>query len=235
MKYLFSIILIGAIYILPAFAQGTADLTTEEWREFLSGDVVRTKTAVRTKGSPYLGPDWSKGHVLLNKRAKSETLFLRYNMEKNEVEFLRDEKIYVMDSKKISGFTILTRDGQINFRNNFNIKSDEINKTTLLRVVYGGPTKLLAHHSASLKEDLAAYGMASQLNEYVRGVDYYILSGTDHTFHEVALKRTAIIKLFNDKKTEVDEYARNKGLNFEEEPDLVKIISHYDQLVSGSE
>lgn len=218
----------------PAYSQEDTDITTTELLEYLSDSgVVRTRTSRAVKGSPYFNTDWLKGHVMINEKATTETIYLRYNMENNTVEFTRDNKIYALSPNKIDGFIIYTQTQDIIFRNGFQTNDDDIKPSTLVRVVYDGNIKLLAHHTSSLKKNLATYGSATKRDEYVSDTDFYLVN-SDGTFNEIRLRRRDILRTLSDKEDELKEFARANNLDYDEEPELIKILAHYDRITGNA-
>ncbi len=186
------------------------------------------------KGDPYFNNDWLKGRVQITDNATSEELLLRLNIAENVLEFTRGEKVYLMNSGKIKGFTFLAQPENIVFRNGFKSEDHDITPSTLLRVLYNGNTKMVAHHSSSLKENLPTYGSANIKDEYVDDTDYYIIDSSGK-FHDVKLKKRHILRaLDKDFRDRVEDFADQQNLDFGEEQNLDEILAHYDQLKSGS-
>lgn len=236
MRFIASItVFILFVGLSSVYAQGNT-VTSEELSEFgrqLDRGVVRVVKSKRVKGSPYLNDEWLKGYVKVTDKANTEMLRLRFNTETNTLEFLRNETVYALDSRKIKGFVIPGHPEDLVFRNGFNPDDDDINRSTFLRIISDGKTKFVCHHKTSLKEDLSTYGMASQVDEYVSTTDYYLIT-PNNKFHDIRLKRKDIIRVFSDEEDKVREYVRANNLDYGEENDVKRIVSFYNSLKSGS-
>jgi len=236
MRYLTSItVIILFVGISDIHAQGNT-VTTEELSEFgrqLDRGVVRLVKSKRVKGSPYLNDEWLKGYVMVTDKANTEMLRLRFNTETNTLEFLRNETVYALDSRKIKGFVIPGHPSDLVFKNGFNTEDDDINRSTFLRIISDGKTKFVCHHETSLKEDLSTYGMASQIDEYVSTTDYYVIT-PDGKLHDIKLKRKDIVRTLSDEEDKVKEFVRANNLDYGEEDDVKRIVSFYNNLKAGS-
>lgn len=191
--------------------------------------VIGKRQVTETTGSAYLNTKFLKGHIFLNENTTSQPVFLRYNTQKNNIEFLRNKEVLVTDANKISGFEIYTNQENITFRNGFSTDIDEIKKATFLRIIYNGNVKLLAHHSSYLQKDLASYNTAVQKNKYRKVLTYYFV-GKDGNFQEFELNKNDVISFMSDKSKKIKKYARENGLDFKSERDVASIIKYYDKL-----
>lgn len=202
--------------------------------ESLSSNFIISKQSRDIKGDPYLNPDFTSGNIILRDNVKTDTLPLRFNTEKNIVEFMKDKNYYGVQRNKINGFTLFGNPSDITFKNGFKSDDNDISRTTLLRVIYDGYVKLLAHHKTELKENIASYGSANQKDEYVDNVNFYIVEASG-AFSEVKLKRKDIVgALGKDLRNKLSNYADENNLNFDREADLVQILKYHDKLTSNA-
>lgn len=214
----------------------TNTITTEELREFgrqLETGAARIVKSKRVKGTPYLNDEWLKGYVLITDKSKTETLRIRFNVETNTLEFLRNETVYVLDSNKIKGFVIPGLPQDLVFKNGFTSENNDIKHSTFLRVIIDGEIKFLCHHKTILREDISTYGMASQVDEYVPDTDYYLVTDNGK-LHEIRLKRKDVLRVLDDKEDKIREFVRANNLDYGEEDDVKRIVSFYNSLKSGS-
>lgn len=220
------------IFICPQLASSQSkDITREEISEFGSfSGMVTTKNATEVTGSPYLTEKFLKGQILINKRTPTKTLYLRFNIHKNQVEFLRNGEIMVTDPKKIYGFRVIPKQGDpILFQKGFQIDDENVTKNSMLRVVRDGKVKFLAHHTSILNEDLASYGTATKKNKYQSFVDYFINTGNG-TFEKTKISKKSILEILSDQKEKLVQFAAAEDLTFENEQDLIKILDEYEKL-----
>lgn len=207
------------------------DIEREDLEELGTSEVMRTKQATETQGTPYLNPTFLKGEAIIKGGATTQALYLRLNTEENTVEILRNDEIQMLDKSKIEGFRIFTNEDDVLFKKGFKSDEHDIKRSTLLRVMYDGITKFVAHHSTSLKEDLPSYGSATQKNKYVSFMNYYIVT-PDGTFHEIELNKDDILNVLSDQKQELEQIAEKNDLSFSDETDVEKLVAEYDQLTN---
>ena len=198
--------------------------------ESLSSDNMFSFQSRDVKGDPYLNPEFTRGKIQVNKNVETGEKLLRFNTEQNILEFKEGSGFYGIDPHKIDGFVLMGEPNNLVFKNGFKSDDHDINKSTLLRVLYEGDTKLMAHHTTSLKENLASYGSAQQKDEYVDNVKYYIMDASGN-FTEIKLKKGDVMDaLDNSMEDQLEKYADSNNLSFEDENDLVTILTRYDSL-----
>lgn len=231
MKKLLTII---AGLLLFATSQGFAQddqITAEELRQYIGEKgVYRTRTSKRVKGTPYLNKDFKMGYIMLTEKSRSEDLPLRLNTYDQEIEFARGEEVFAIPPNRVKGFVIYNEFGNVVFKNGFRSEEHDVNGSTLLRVIHDGQTKLLAHHVTNLQEDMASYGMASQLDEYIDDRHYYLVK-PDGTWEEIRLRKRDILRSLEDYKDQIEEFAKRNSLDFGEEPEVATMLKHYDSLI----
>lgn len=199
-----------------------------------SGDYYLNSQSRDVKGDPYFNKDWLKGKVQITDKAVTEELLIRLNIADNILEFTRGEKVYLMNSGKIKGFTFFAQPENIVFKNGFKSEDHDIKPATFVRVMYSGDVKMIAHHSSSLKKNLPTYGSANIKDEYVDDTEYFIIDESGN-YHDVKLKKRHILRtLEKNLRDQVEDFADQQNLDFGEEQDLDEILAHYDQLKSGS-
>lgn len=207
------------------------DVERQDLQDLGNSNVMRTKQATKTIGDPYLNPAFLKGEAIVSGGTPTQAMYLRFNTETNTVEVLRNEEIQVLDTDKIEGFRIYTEEEDVLFKNGFNTDIDDINRQTFLRVLYDGIHKFVAHHSASLKEDLPTYSSATQKNKYVSFLNYYIVT-PDGTFNKTKLNKDDILNILSDKSQQIENFATTNDLSFDNEDDIEEIIREYDSITS---
>lgn len=193
---------------------------------------IITLNATKYIGTPYFNK-WQQGYVIIKGNKKSRPVMLRYNMWKNNVQFIKNKKIYIIPAKKMLGFVLKTNHGKLIFKNGFQTDKDDINQNTLLQVIYNGNVKLLAQHTSSLLRNISTYGTAVTKNKFDNDTHYY-LQTSDKTFHKVKLNKDDILKALPNSNKKIVDYANNNNLSFDNKADLKKILSHYDRIGPNS-
>lgn len=227
-------ILLDSFFILlflatTAFAQGN-QITRQQLQDMtkVSGSLM-TKSATETIGTPYLSDDFIQGHILMNEKARTESTGIRYNIEKNEVEFLRDKEIFIIDEENLSGFKLYGEGGDILFKNGYQTDIEKINSNTLLRVVYEGDVKLVVNYRANLLRDLSTYATATNKNMYNVYKNYYLVT-ENGKFHRVESPENDILKIFSDLKTELANFIEENSLELKHEDQIVRLLKFYEKI-----
>lgn len=225
-----TILLVLTFCISSAKSQNN-ELSREQLQDFtrISGTIF-TKSGTNTIGSPYLNDDFFSGFVMLSERTRSEELNLRFNIEKNEVEYLKEGDIYVLSGSEIRGFTILAEDANITFKNGFNTKNIKgVNSNTIFRTVYEGNVKFVVNYKANLQEDIASYSSATKTNKYRVFKKYYLINSRGK-FHEINSPKEDLLDLFSEKRESLESFIKNENLNLDYEKDIVALLNYYDKL-----
>lgn len=223
------VLTLGLILSLSFAASAQTDFNKSDLQDVGElDDVLRTMKKTEVIGSPYLNPSFLKGEVLIRENVSTKPTYIRLNTEKNTVEFIRNEQIMQVDSKKIVGFRLYAEDGDLVFKNGFNTDVKGVNSDTFMRVLHDGKVKFLGHHKARLQEDLASYGDATQTDKYVKTLTYYIVM-PNGDFEEVKLNKESILSVVPS-KNEVETYANSNALMFDNEDDVAAILKGLDNI-----
>lgn len=222
------IILPLILFLLTSFmfAQGTTK----------SGQVMDANNSIimggqRTvyKGTPYFS-DWLKGYLILDNNSKTNDMLLRYDMNKEQLEFQRKKKMFAISVEKINKYVIYATNRNIVFQNGFSTDIDEdINKNTLFRVIYNGKYKLLAYHSSYLDKNIYEYNNANDLQEYRNTIEYFLVT-PNGKFHEVELKLKDILNILPGENENLKKYAAQNSLDeFYPEIQVRMILEFYEK------
>lgn len=231
--FLLSILMI--LMTAPLANAQDSRITSEDLTAFVNSDkggVLRTRSVTEYRGTPFFN-EWAKGHVIINENEITQPIPLRYDMEYDAVQFTRDGNVYAISNDKMEGFVIYTTDGNIEFKNGFNTDKDDITPNTLLRVVYDGDIKLVAHHTSTLQENMPTYGSATKVSEFINDTNFFIVK--NGTFHEVELRERDILNVLEDKREELKSFAEENNLDYDEESELKKILAQYDNITSSGD
>lgn len=224
------LLLIMAMVAVPAlsFAQGELSRTQLQDMTRSSGTITE-KGATETTGSPYLSKDFLAGTLYLDNGTQTDTIALRYDMENDQIEFLREGEVYILAPEKLRQFAIYGQDRDLTFRNGFKLPDTSADKHSMLRVVYDGEQlKLLARHRAVLHEDLATYGSATQKNRYQVYRRYY-LAGPGAQLRRVRLTEQDLLPLLPCAQDELRTLIGERSLQLQREEELRVVLEHCEE------
>lgn len=223
----FTSLLLVLFVSTTALSQQVKDIEREDLQDLGESEIMRTKQATETKGTPYLNTKFLKGEAIIKGGATTRPMYLRLNTETNTVEIVRNKKVQALNTKKIEGFRIFTSEDDILFKNGFNNDVKGIDKLTFLRIIYDGNTKLVAHHYSKLKEDLPSYGSATKQNAYVSFLNYYVVDNGE--FHKLKLNEDSIMEALSSHKDQLKTIAQQNELSLDNEDDVVMLLKKFDQ------
>jgi len=231
-----SLILLVVLICNISAAQNQNQITKQDLRDITglnrNTKVFVTKSSTQTIGSPYLNPNFYKGHMII-KGTKTKPTFIRYNIYNNEVEFLRNGDIFVTDAKKIDGFKFYTSNGGILFRSGFKNKKYNITPEQFLRIIYNNEVLLVSESSASLIEDLASYGNATKQNKYQAFEKYYLVtSGGEYKKINVSKFKIEGIESESQSElnTKINKFIQKNDLDVSDNnDDLIKLAKFYEK------
>jgi len=227
---LFSLLLL--LLYQPLHAQDQ-EISEEEWREWTRGAqlVKTTGPNEQIEGTPYFNSDWSEGRVLLRSDRKTDKVQIRYNANTNELEFKKGDEILVAIPRMVKAFWLQNEDReQVYFRSGFKSEKHKIYPGQFLRVIHDGDIKLIAEHRSEFVKAHSVNPLTgNKTSKYIPKKNYFLIT-EDGTFKNIKLKRKHILRALGNHKGSVRDYVKSNDLDFGEEEDIDKILTHYESL-----
>lgn len=219
---------------LPLHAQDQ-EITETDWRDWTRGSkmVKTTGPNEEVEGTPYFNPEWTQGQVHLRSQSKTEKVPLRYNAHSNELEFKKDGEVLVAMPRMVTGFTVRDKDNrQVFFKSGFKSPEHDIHPGLFLRMIHDGKVKLAVKHKTDYYKAHSVDPLSGKkTSQFIPKKDYYLIT-EDGTFHDIKLKRKHILRALGEYGDKLKDFARTNDLDFGEEKDIGKILSHYEKLNS---
>lgn len=226
---------------VPAFAQGDLESRSQTTVDLRNTAVIGTVPGLSSQiqevtrnidGSPFYHDEWTTGIALLPDSLKSKGVQMMYSSYQNRVYYKEGDGMLMLDNSRVEGFALNIDDNWVLFKNGYDSGISDTDRNTYFRVVHDGITKILVHHRTFTRRSqkpAIATGRVSQ--EFRHSEDYYLVK-EDGNFHKVRLKERRFLReLPNQYKDEVKDFANENDLDFGNDKDLAKIMSHYDELV----
>lgn len=211
------------------------EITQTDWQEWTRGSriVKTTGPNEEIEGSPYFNSEWTQGWVDLRSQGKTDNVPLRYNAYSNELEFKKDGKILVIIPRFVNAFKIKNEDNQeVLFEKGFKSPEHDIHPGLFLRMVHDGKVKLLAKHKTNFQKAHSVDPLTGKkTSRFIPKKDYYLIT-ENGSFHDIKLKRKHLLRALANHQNELKKYAQKNDLDFGEEQDLARILSHYESLDS---
>lgn len=184
-------------------------------------------------GSPYLHDgEWVSGIILKPSGHPTEELEFRYDMtrEELEVKYRRNgqEMVLLVPPKNVKGFTVKDEPIMV-FRNGFRSDDKNINRYTLMQVIYDGETKLVKYYKTKLIEGRQPDYRTGRLTDKFVDNDRYYMTDDSGKLVSVKLKKRSILKQLSGNTNTLEQYTDQRDLSFDSESDLVQILKYYDE------
>lgn len=209
------------------------EITETEWKEWTRGTrmVKTTGPNVQVEGSPYFNAEWTQGNVHLDSGNQTGDIPLRYNTFSNQLEFKRNGKVLIAKPDMVTAFSLKDDKGnEALFKNGFRSQEYDISSDLFLRVIHDGKVKLAAKHKTDFYKAHSVDPIdGTKTSKYIPKKDYFLLTD-DGRFRKVKLKRKHILGALSDDTSGLKSFVRQNNLDFGNEEDLGKILSHYETL-----
>jgi hypothetical protein len=175
----------------------------------------------KTQHLRFINTDYKEARV----DALKEAYYLRYNIFRNEMEFIKDDKnyfltktenqnIYFVAAKRT--FTTLNIDGELQYA--------EIN--------YKGNTSLYNVQQVTFKKGKVAITQfeTSKKAKFVREKDIYYIALNNTDLEKLPKGKKDFYKLFSDKSKAIKNYLKKEKIDREKTEDIIKVIKYYHSL-----
>jgi len=163
------------------------------------------------------------GSIITTTGRKYSITNINFNIYSNNFDSkMSADSIYVFDNNQIKSVKINNKI----FKTYFN---SEVSRNRMYEVIYESDNVTL------LRKDKMVYTeVRDPLNvnkpkiNYKKEVNYYVKKADN--LKKIVLKKKSMLKLFNDKKNIVADYAKKNNLSFKNERDVSMILKYYNSL-----
>lgn len=229
----------------PVLAQDELETRTETTVDLRNTAVIGNTTGLSSRiqdvtrnieGTPFYHDEWTTGIALLPDNLKSKGVQMKYSTYQNRVYYKENDKVMMLDNRRVEGFALNVEQKWVLFKNGYNSGISNTDRNTYFRVVHDGLTKILVHHRSFTRESQKPAIATGRVNQEFRHSEDYYLVKQDGTFHEVSTKERRFLRELPKKyRGEVKDFANDNDLDFRDDQDLGRIMSHYDQLLRQEE
>lgn len=213
-----SLIILLVLQVNAGFGQDTRIRT--DFSEITGRRYSTEKSKI--EGSPYLNKFFYNANIGEN----FNNVFMRYNVYKDEFEFINQKNDTLVlnksdDYKNITFTGLKTTYNLISY-----VEKKETKKGYFLLVHKKNNTILYKKQRISFfaaKSASTPYGNDVPA-KFVPTDDKYFIKFNEQEILELTTSKKAIIKLFPEKKTEIENYIKTNNLDLEKEKDLIRLI-----------
>lgn len=230
------------LFFIPFFSSSQENKANSfDFFQRAGADRVRIDYKPEHKGTPYLYDHWKKGYIIINDSIISSQEKIQFNLETGELIIgSGNGKGIIITDNDVTGFGIDKGDNITNINrrifakvNSSQFKNSE-NRTHFYEVISNlqNTNFLLKDVKKYLFDPNKSRGYQTQNSipqEYKEKANYYIKNSSGK-YIKTKLKKKNILKLLNDKDSEVNAFVVSNKINFKKEHDVVKLLDYYHKL-----
>lgn len=183
------------------------------------------------EGSPFLNDDFVEGSLITRDSLMYQNVPLRYNIFKDEMEFLVESGSSPMIIGTPQNFLFF----RINDKTFSYLAYNDGNtpKRGYFEVMNQGECQILRRRHITYRDPEPERGYSpAQPASFVTRKDLFYVKTGGQTAEEIKLRRRDILSVFDEKKDEVSGFVSENNLSYRSADDLVKIAEFYNQIMN---
>ena len=204
-------------------------------------DAIRINFKPEHKGTPYLYDNWKSGYIVINDSIISSQKRIQYNLETGDlIVGSKNEMGIIITDNSVTGFAIDKGDNITNINRHVFAKInaaqfENLNGTTKFYQVISNLEQtnyLIKDVKKYLFDPNKSRGYQTQNSipqEYKEKTSYFIKDKSGK-YIKTKLRKKNILKILEDKNTEVKAFVSSYKINFNKVNDVVKVLDYYHKL-----
>ena len=209
--------------------QDRQELSTQDMRDLMNTTQMPLRHATETTGTPYLYDSFHDGSIVLANGQTTNVIPIRYNAYEQTLEFRDGESAFVMDPNTIEEFEIYEDNSIHTFKKGYD--SRRLSEDEFVRMIIDDEVKFMAKHTVSFQQGVATYGSATQQDEYLSDVTYYLKVGDGDVNRLRRLNERRVMRNIDHYEDEIEDFADHNNIDFSDPNDLEKLLLHYNSLL----
>lgn len=187
------------------------------------------------KGSYYLFDQWGRGSIRLKSGQTLDSVLLKYDLFRNRLETLTDQKRSTFNAGKVYSFTHQTEDQQtIRYINSDGYLLDQLPLLGFYQILVEADEAglgLFSKIDLKLKKSyyVAALDVGDKADSYIKLESLYLVSGIN--VYRLPKKDLAFWDLFKEASL-MEAWAKEEKLKWKRKEDLIRVLEHYNSIVS---
>ncbi len=185
-----------------------------------------------TQGSYYYSEEWYKANITLTDDSKIENIEVKINLQDKNLELQVEGQVKVLSFYSVKNFVLKETAGDVYFYN-VSLFSENKNKETsgFYKVLVDKKVKLMSIVYLELLPSNynAAMDAGNNYDKYVKKEKYYVL--VNQELKQISKTKSSILKTFDNKSEQVNDYAKENSLKYKNTEDLVKIVEYYNSIL----
>jgi len=204
------------------------EITSQQIQDMAATTAVPDKRTTETQGSPFFNPEFAQGSITFKNEQTTNVLPLRYDAYRGTLQFRRNNNIFEIDSSVIKEFELYASDGLIKFEKGYEAR--RLDPDDFVAVMTEGEARFMVHFSKNYRENVSGYGQATQVEEYADSESFYVKFGDGDVERIRSLSERRVMRVFPSHTDELEQYARENNLSFENMRDVTRLFKHYNAL-----
>lgn len=188
-----------------------------------------------TPEQAYYSPDWKAGTLLLRDSQALAVPAMRFNMAMRLVEVqdpTAEGGIRIVPAAGIRGFILGSagKAGQVFEVQSY--RSATYSGKGFFESLNQGAVRLFLLHEV-VEQPAArneALGVETRAAQYLRSTQPYVLRAGQERVEQLSLTKKAVLRLFSEKAPQIEAYASQNNLSYEQLPHVAKMMAHYQAL-----
>jgi hypothetical protein len=227
------------IFALSSFIGFAQDNLNNTIFERGTNHLLQINFKTENKGTPYLYDEWNEGYLVLNDSVLSPQNGIQLNLESGDLIIStggNKETGMVITDDAVTGFAIHKNAANHHlFAKVNNSQFEDNDKPSPFYEVISNHKKtnyLLKDVKKYLYDPNKSKGYMTENSfpmEYKQRVNYFIKNKSGK-YVKSKLKKKTILKILNDKSSELKAFISSKKINFKKEHDVVKVLEYYHSL-----
>lgn len=219
MKKLLAVVFIGSFCSIAGYSQDNERNEVLEVIDYMA----RTKQAnysSKTAGSPYINKFFQSAKV----DNVSQSAAMRYDAYQDEFEFIKGRDTLVLNKEKYNSITFMGSNTKYKLVD-YTKKGKKINGY-LISLYEKGDYALFKKQNISYEpEKVATTSFDRSIPaSFVKDSDTFFIKDKDRGISELPKNKKGLIKLYPDKKDQLEAFIKQNDTNFDNEADLKKLI-----------
>ncbi|HET8865438.1 MAG TPA: hypothetical protein VFM80_07045 [Gracilimonas sp.] len=213
--------------------------------QIATGTTIYSEDVKDIQGSPLIKESFENGRILFTNGKASEVLPINYDSYKNQVLFIKDRKVMVLNTNGVKGFMFLKPE---NFEQSDNVQevfsyqvrneAFGFSEATPVQLLYNQGTglKLINVHETSLMRGNSKDPFTGKvIDRYVSGVTHYLEKKNGEVVKLRRLRDKDIINsLDKEYRKQLKNFMKESNLDGRSQKDLAKLLTYYDNITAGN-
>lgn len=185
------------------------------------------------EGSPFLSDNWYIGYGIFSDGQTSRPQQMNYDIHGNNLVYKTagNDNVLKLVDNTFKGFILKDGEEKLLFSKiPGNAFDKEKSEEKYYQIVHAPSQKVIVEYTKKLDDPNASGWMSSKDNtlnaKYEMDIEYYVMNQKGK-YEEVKLKNKSVLKLFKDKKDQVNAFIKSNNIDIESPEDLYKVTEYY--------